>query len=93
MLCFKHNAVDDYEVPVPSQLVFGVGMSSLCTDITTTDDGVYERNESISLTLASEDENIDVSGNSTTVSIIDNDGMKTTLSLFTSTNCCPPKLS
>ena len=72
--CFKQNAVNDYEVLDPSQLVFDVGVSSLCTDITTTDDAVYKGNESLTLTLASEDENVDVSGSTTTLLIIDNDG-------------------
>ena len=70
--CLEHTAVNDYGVP--SQLVFAVGVSTLCADVTTTDDAVYEGNESLTLTLASEDENVDVSGSTATVSIIDNDG-------------------
>ena len=54
--------------------MFAVGVSTLCADVTTTDDVVYEGNESLNLTLASEDENVDVSGSTATVSIIDNDG-------------------
>ena len=60
--------MSDYGVPVPSQLVFAVGVSSLCTDVTTTDDGVYEENESFTVSLLSRG-NVDI----TTVTITNND--------------------
>ena len=67
--------MSDYGTPVPSQLVFDVGVSSLCTDITTTDDAVYEGNESFNVFLSSTRENLDITGNLATILIFDNDGM------------------
>ena len=62
--------MNDYGTPVPSQLVFGVGVSNLCADITTTDDDVYEGNETFLVSLFSTTGNV---GNTATVLIIDND--------------------
>ena len=64
--------MNDHGIPVPSQLVFGVGVSSLCTDITTTDDVVYEENESFILLLSG---NVDITEDTATVLILDNDGI------------------
>ena len=66
-------------MPVPSQLVFDVGVSSLCTDVATTDDAVYEENEFLNVFLSSTSENVDVTGNLATIVIIDNDGMGITM--------------
>ena len=66
----------DYGVPVPSQLSFDVGVSSLCTNITTTDDEVYEENESFTVSLSSTSSNVDVSGSIATVLITDDDCKK-----------------
>ena len=66
--------MNDHGIPVPSELVFGVGVSSLCTDITTTDDVVYEGNESFTLLLSG---NMDISEDTATVLIVDNDGLQT----------------
>ena len=66
--------MSDYGVPVPPQLVFDVGVSSLCTDIPTTDDGVYEENELFTVSLLSRG-NVNVSHSITTV-IITNDDCK-----------------
>ena len=63
-------------MPVPSQLVFDVGVSSLCTDITTIDDGVFEGNETFLVSLSSANANVDVSGSTATVVIIDTNGIK-----------------
>ena len=76
-LCWLFT-VDDYGTPVPSQLVFGVGVSNLCTDITTTDDDVHEGNESFLVSLFSTTGNV---GNTATVLIIDNDDGMHLLSL------------
>ena len=70
----------DYEIPVPSQLVFGVGVSTLCTNITTTDDEIYEENESFAVLLSSTSSNVDVSGSTAAVLITDNDGVDSTMS-------------
>ena len=67
--------MSDYGVPVPPQLVFALRVSSLCTDIATTDDAVYEENESLNLFLSSTNENVDITGNLATILIIDNDGI------------------
>ena len=64
--------MNDHGIPVPSQLVFDVGVSSLCTDITTTDDVAYEENESFTLLLSG---NVDISEDTATVLILDNDGI------------------
>ena len=66
--------MNDHGIPVLSELVFGVGVSSLCTDITTTDDVVYEGNESFTLLLSG---NMDISEDTATVLIVDNDGLQT----------------
>ena len=70
-------------MPVPSQLVFDVGVSSLCTEITTIDDGVFEGNETFLVSLTSANANVDVSGSTATVVIRDIDGIN---SLFTLEN-------
>ena len=62
--------MSDYGTPVPSLLVFDVGVSNLCTDITTTDDDVHEGNERFLVSLFSTTGNV---GNTATVLIIDND--------------------
>ena len=67
--------MSDYGIPVPSQLVFVAGLSTHCTDITTTDDVVYETTESFTVELSSTSGNVDVSGSVATVLITDNDGM------------------
>ena len=67
--------MSDYGTPVPSQLVFVAGLSTRCTDITTTDDVVYETNESFTVALSSTSGNVDISGSLATVLITDNDGM------------------
>ena len=66
----------DYGVPVPSQLFFDVGISGLCTNIMTTNDEVYEDNESFTVSLSSTSSNVDVSGSIATVLITNNDGIK-----------------
>ena len=71
--------MNDHGIPVPSQLVFDVGVSSLCTDITTTDDVVYEGNESFTLFLSG---NVDISDDTATILILDNDGMQTSIILI-----------
>ena len=67
--------MSDYGTPVPSQLVFVAGLSTRCTDITTTDDVVYETNELFTVALSSTSGNVDISGSLATVLITDNDGM------------------
>ena len=71
--------MSDYGIPIPSQLVFDVGVSSLCTDVATTDDAVYEENESLNVFLSSTSENVDITGNLATILIINNDGMGITM--------------
>ena len=66
--------MNDYGTPIPSQLVFDVGVSNLCTDITTTDDNVYEGNESFLVSLFSTSAGVAVSGSTATVVITNNDG-------------------
>ena len=66
----------DYGVPVPSQLFFDVGIPGLCTNIMTTNDQVYEDNESFTVSLSSTSSNVDVSASIATVIITNNDGMK-----------------
>lgn len=65
----------DYGIPVPSQLLFNVGVSSLCIDISTTDDDVYEDDELFTVSLSSTSDNVDVSSSITTILITNNDGM------------------
>ena len=69
--------MNDYGVPFPSELVFDVGVSTFCTDITTTDDAVYEGNESFLVFLTSASENVDVTGSTATVLITDSEGRQT----------------
>ena len=71
-------------MPVPSQLVFDVGVSRLCTEITTIHDGVFEGNETFLVSLTSANANVDVNGSTATVVIRDIDGIK---SLFTLAVC------
>ena len=59
--------------PVPAQLVFNVGMTSVCTDIATVNDEVHEDNESFSVALSSTNNRISFAVGTATVQIIDND--------------------
>ena len=65
----------DFGIPVPSQLVFNVGVTSVCTSITTDDDTTHEENESFSVALSSTTNNVNVGISTATVLITDNDGM------------------
>ena len=63
----------DFGVPVPSQLLFNVGTTIICTDITTIDDIIHEENELFSVALSSTSNGVDI-GTGATVQITDNDG-------------------
>ena len=69
------TAVTDYGIPVPSQLVFDVEATSLCTNISTTDDGIYEESESFVVSMSSTSTSVSVSGSTATVLITNNDGL------------------
>ena len=64
----------EFEDPVPPQLVFNVGSTSVCTDITINTDGVHENNETFSVALSSTSDRINFAVGTATVQIIDNDG-------------------
>ena len=70
----------DYGTPVPNQLVFAVGITRLCTAITTINDSVFEDDESFTASIVLMSNNLDiVIGVSTaTVLIIDDDSMLAT---------------
>ena len=54
--------------------MFAVGVTTTCTDIATFDDSVYEDNESFTVSLSSVTENVDITIDTATVLITDNDG-------------------
>ena len=66
---------NDYGIPVPSLLVFPVGITSRCTDIPIINDDIYEGSESFTVSLVSSSSSVNVSGSSAGVLIIDDDGM------------------
>jgi hypothetical protein len=70
--------VTDFGIPVPSQLVFNVGVTSVCTSITTDDDTTHEENESFSVALSSTTNNVNVGISTATVLITDNDNAEVT---------------
>ena len=63
----------DFGIPVPSQLLFNVGTTIVCTDITTRDDTIHEENESFSVALSSTSNSVVIGGGTATVQITDND--------------------
>ena len=63
----------DFEPPVPSQLEFGVGVTTTCTNIMTIDDDVYEYDESFTVYLSPVTDNVNISFNTTRVIIINDD--------------------
>ena len=54
--------------------MFDVGVNTSCTDITTDNDGIYEENETFSVSLSSTSDSVDVTVSIATVQIIDDDG-------------------
>ena len=72
---YTTTVADDYGTPVPQLLVFNVGTTRLCTDITTVDDEVYEDTESfrVSISLINTNDNIEVTVPTATVLITDDD--------------------
>lgn len=66
--------VTDFGTPIPSQLVFDVETSTVCTTIATVDDDIYEENETLSVSLSSTSDGVSIIIGSATVEIINNDG-------------------
>lgn len=66
--------VTDFGTPIPSQLVFDVDISTVCTTIATADDDIYEENETLSVSLSSTSDGVGIIIGSATVEIINNDG-------------------
>lgn len=66
--------VTDFGTPIPSQLVFDVETSTVCTGIATIDDDIYEENETLSVSLSSTSDGVSIIIGSATVEIINNDG-------------------
>ena len=64
----------DFGIPNPSQLVFDVDVNSACTGITTDNDGIYEENETFSVSLSSTSDSVDIAVSTATVQITNNDG-------------------
>lgn len=71
---FSIDTVTDFGTPIPSQLVFDVATSTVCTGIATTDDDIYEENETLSVSLSSTSDGVNIIIGSATVEIINNDG-------------------
>ena len=66
------NAVTDFGSPVPSQLLFNVGTTIICTAIMTINDIIHEENELFSVALSSTSNGVNI-GTGATVQITDND--------------------
>lgn len=93
------NSVTDYEDPMPSRLVFDVGTTHTCVNITTVTDTVYEDDESFLVTLSSTRDGLDIFISTATVHITNDDGMKkintsvdSYVVLFTSLHRCGSEL-
>lgn len=75
MLCILSlDTVTDFGPPIPSQLVFDTETSTVCTSIGTDDDNVYEENETLSVSLSSTSDGVNIIIGSATVEILNNDG-------------------
>ena len=64
----------DYNLTQPAELVLFAGENRTCTDIMTTDDEIYEDDESFFATLSSTNEDVLVTINSAVILITDDDG-------------------
>jgi hypothetical protein len=64
----------DYDLTQPAELVLFAGETRTCTDIMTTDDEIYEDDESFFATLSSTNEDVLVTINSAVILITDDDG-------------------
>lgn len=71
---FSLDTVTDFRIPVPSQLVFDVGISTACADIATDNDNIYEENETLLVSLTSTSNGVNITVGSATVEITNNDG-------------------
>lgn len=60
---------------VDTVLVFNMTHTRLCKNVTTEDDNILERTESFEILLSSDDPNVLIDSNTSSVTIIDNDGM------------------
>ena len=56
-------------------LVFNMTHTRLCKNVTIEDDNILERTESFEILLSSDDPNVLIDSNTSSVTIIDNDGM------------------
>ena len=64
----------DYNLTQPAELVLVAGETRTCTDIMTTDDEIYEDDESFFATLTSANEGVVITISSAAILITDDDG-------------------
>lgn len=74
VLCDFWSQIPDIE-EVNTELVFNVTHTRLCKNVTIEDDNILERAESFEILLSSDDPNVLIDSNTSSVTIIDNDGM------------------
>ena len=68
MLFYWPIAADvDYGDPMPSPIIFPVGETTACTNVTIFPDFIYEENENFSVSLSSESSNIAISNFATVI--------------------------
>lgn len=60
---------------VHAVLVFNMTHTRLCKNVTIEDDNILERTESFEILLSSDDPDVLIDSNTSSVTIIDNDGM------------------
>ena len=60
---------------VRAVLVFNMTHTRLCKNVTIEDDNILERTEIFEILLSSDDPNVLIDSNTSSVTIIDNDGM------------------
>ena len=69
----NYSTVDDFQ-PLHSQITFNTGITTVCEQVQTIQDAVYEENETITLSLVSSNFYIFTDLSTTEVEILDNDG-------------------
>ena len=72
VLCFLGS---EYNLTQPAELVLFAGENRTCTFIMTTDDEIYEADESFFTTLTSTNEGVVITISSAAILITDDDGM------------------